>query len=214
MRSSRIHSIAALLVALGLTACGGKASFDVSGVVTGLNSLPASSVTLANGSDQITLNGDVTGPSAPFIFPNRIDYGTAYNVVVQTQPAHMTCVPTSATGSAGHTATIAATVSCGVNTFVLSGTVTGLTGTGLELANGSLPATVLPLPLTPTAAVAFAFAPVAFGQTYTVRVLTPPSNPMQVCTVQAASGTTVGAPTGTMGDGAVANILVTCVTPG
>ena len=194
MRPPYLHSIAAVLVALGLTACGGKASFDVSGVISGLS---FGNLKLANGSDMVS-----PAPAATaFTFPNRIDYGTAYNIVVQTQPDHQTCVVTGATGSAGHTATISASVLCVTNAFALSGTVSGLTGAGLELANGSVPATVLPLPVTPTAVVPFTFANVTFGQTYGVTVLSQPAG--QSCTVQSGSGT--------MADAAVTNVLVNCV---
>ena len=189
MRSSHFRSIAALLVALGLTACGGKASFTINGTISGLL-YPG--LVLANGSDTVAPAVNAT----TFTFPNQIDYGTEYNIVAQTQPTHMTCAVTAGTGSAGHTATIAAHVTCAVNTFALGGSISGLTAGGLELANGSVPATVLPV----SGATTFAFANVAFGQAYGVTVLTQPAG--LVCSV--ANGT------GTMGDAAIANIAISC----
>ena len=194
MRPSHLRSIAAVLVAVGLTACGGKASFDVSGVISGLS---FSHLVLANGSDTVAPPANATS----FTFPGRIDYGVAYNIVVQTPPDHQSCLVTSGSGSAGHTATIAATVVCVTNALALSGSVTGLTGAGLELANGSVPATVLVAPATPTADVPFAFANVTFGQTYGVTVLTQPTG--QLCSVQSGVGT--------MTDAGVTNVVVSCV---
>ena len=73
------------------------------------------------------------------------------------------------------------------DTFTISGTVTGLSGTGLVLAdNGGDKLAV-------TANGSFTFAtPVARGGTYAVTVATQPSNPAQTCTVANGSGTVVG----------------------
>ena len=193
MRSSHFRSIGAMLLALGLTACGGKATFDVSGVITGLS---FNHLVLANGSDTVSPVANATS----FTFPHQIDYGTAFNIVVQTPPDHQACVVTGGTGSAGHTAAIAATLTCVTNALALSGTVTGLTGTGLVLINGSVLAPVSVAPVTPTADVPFAFANVTYGNTYGVTVVDPSG---QHCTVQNGSGT--------MTDAGVTNVLVTCV---
>src|ERR1700761_3767107 len=82
------------------------------------------------------------------------------------------------------------------DTFTISGTVTGLNGTGLVLAdNGGDNLAV-------TANGSFTFATaVARGGTYAVTVATQPSNPAQTCTVANGSGTVVGN---------VASVQVTC----
>ena len=83
-------------------------------------------------------------------------------------------------------------------TYTLGGTVVGLSGTGLTLANGSVRLSV-------AAAGAFTFpVPLANGATYAVTVDTQPSNPAQVCTVANGSGSISG--------GNVANVNVSCVT--
>ena len=194
MHSSNLHTIAALLVALGLSACGGKASFDVSG---NINRLDYTGLVLANGADTVAPAVGATS----FTFPNRVDYGTSYNVTIKTQPQHMTCAVANATGSAGHTASIVVAVSCTINAYTISGTVQGLTGAGLELANGSDPVTALPA----AGATTFAFTnKVEFGKPYGVGVLTQPSG--QTCSVSANG-------TGAMGDANVADIAVSCTTP-
>jgi N-acetylneuraminic acid mutarotase len=82
------------------------------------------------------------------------------------------------------------------DTFTISGTVTGLNGTGLVLTdNGGDNLSV-------TANGSFTFATaVARGGTYAVTVATQPSNPAQACTVANGSGTVVGN---------VASVQVTC----
>jgi len=84
-------------------------------------------------------------------------------------------------------------------TYTLGGTVTGLHGTGLTLANGTVRLAI-------AADGAFTFpAPLASGSTYAVTVDTQPSNPAQVCTVANGSGSISG--------GIVTNVNVSCVTP-
>jgi len=85
-------------------------------------------------------------------------------------------------------------------TFRLGGTITGLVGSGLTLRTNLFDQ------LQPTANGAFTFVvPVADGTAYSVSVATPPSNPIQSCTVTNGSGTIAGAN--------VSNIAVDCVTP-
>lgn len=194
MRSPNLHTIAAMLVALGLTACGGKASFDVSG---NINRLDYPGLVLANGADTVSPAVGATS----FTFPNSVDYGTSYDVKVQTQPQHMTCAVANATGSAGHTAAIVVAVTCSINAYTVGGTIKGLTGAGLVLSNGSVPATVAPA----AGATGFVFpTSVTFGQGYSIGVQQQPAG--QTCAVSPP-------PNGTMGDANVANIELICTTP-
>ena len=84
-------------------------------------------------------------------------------------------------------------------TFTIGGAVSGLAGTGLVLGNnggGNLAV---------AANGSFSFAvSLATGATYSVAVLTQPSNPSQTCTVANGSGT--------VGDADVTNVSVACVT--
>lgn len=80
----------------------------------------------------------------------------------------------------------------------LGGTVNGLTGSGLVLANGG---EQLPVTATSGGAVLFQFAgPLPQGATYEVSVAAQPAG--QTCAVAAGSGT--------VGSADIANVVVTC----
>ncbi len=208
MKVTYLRATAALALGLALSACGGKASFDVSGTVYTNNvpGVPNSGLVLVNGSDTVS----VPAGGTTFTFPQRISYGTDYNVQVQTSAAHMTCAsvaPTNA-GSAGHTTAIQVTVTCSQNSYTLGGTVTGLAGTdpvgtGLVLANGSTGGTVaVSKPADGSGRVDFVLpVPVLDGQPYGVTVYTQPAG--LFCTV--TNGTDV------MHSTSVSNVIVACV---
>ncbi|CDG81052.1 hypothetical protein [Janthinobacterium agaricidamnosum] len=200
MKLSCLRPLVALLISVALSACGGKASFSVNGTIRNLNN---PGLVMANNGDTVSLPVGATS----FTFPKSIDYGTEYNIVVQTQPQHMTCgvdlnsvtpPPSPASGSAGQFPSILVPFICVQNSYALGGTITGLTVAGLELGNGSNTTTVLPA----AAATTFTFADkVPFGTFYSVGVVTQP--PGLTCSV--TNGT------GTMGEAAVTNVGVACV---
>jgi hypothetical protein len=85
------------------------------------------------------------------------------------------------------------------STFMLGGTVTGLSGSGLVLQQSSSNS------VTVSAAGPFQFPQqVANGTAYSITVQAQPTNPSQTCVVSSGSGTVSG--------GAVSNIAVTCST--
>lgn len=190
----------AIALALTLAACGGKASFPVTGTITGL--VYDGLVLNTNGMDLAVKAG-----ATSFSFPNSLSYGDVYNVVQKTAPAHQTCVPTDQRGlaptdTAGRLPSINIIVSCSVNAYSIGGTVKGLTTAGLVLTNGTAGGQAPISATTPAADVPYTFGNfVAYGQTYGVTVLTQPANAL--CTVSN--------PTGVMGDAMVTNIDVTCV---
>lgn len=194
MRFSPLAPIAATLVAATLAACGGSQGYTIAGTISGL---VYPGLVLAT-------NGDTVSPAAnatTFAFGKQLSYGTTYNVVAQTQPQHQTCTIPNGIDSAGHLTSISIDVICSVNAYTIGGTVTGLTGAGLVLANGSslalntvaVDATTFTLPLA-----------VPYNVSYGVYVLTQPTN--QFCTVQNG--------TGVMGDAAVTNLVVACQNTG
>ena len=91
--------------------------------------------------------------------------------------------------------------------FTVGGTVTGLVGRGLvlELAAEGPPGTpaATPLRVLGNGPFTFTFPGLVSGNPYEVRVKTPPANPVQVCTVNNASGT--------IEDANVTNVEVLCV---
>ncbi|MCC2632611.1 MAG: hypothetical protein K0S48_497 [Ramlibacter sp.] len=185
---------AALLAALALAACGGKASFTVSGTIIGLTNQGL--VLQNNGADPLPVQAGATS----FSFPNSISYGKEYNVTVKTHPEHMTCEPQNGTGSAGRTASINVVINCAQNTYALGGTISNLKGEGLVLINGSAGGQLA----LAKDATEFTMGQIPVGTAYGLSVLTQPKNPTQQCTI--ANGT------GVMGDGDRRNVIITCVT--
>jgi len=203
MKSSLMRPALMLALALGLASCGGKAGFTVAGTVTG-QQFPGL-VLSTNGMD---LTVDPPAPAVPpvttvnFSFPKQIEYGDVYDVTVTHQPLHQKCDPDSAvlaTDTAGRLATINIPFTCRLKTYPIGGTVSGLTADGLVLVNGSTGGIV---PLS-KGATGFTFPDVTFGVTYGVTVQTQPAG--QVCSVSPNG-------TGVMGDAAVTDIAVTCVS--
>jgi hypothetical protein len=203
---STFARLLALALALSLTACGGgKATFTIGGHVTGLvqNGLVLST----NGGD-VAVNppaasidkSPATAPSVPYSFAKQLEYGEQYLVSVKTNPAHQNCTvnPYYAQDTAGRLASIDIPVDCVLNQFLIGGTISGLTADGLVLTNGTTGGT---FPAAKdTASFTFA-APVVYGTTYGVTVLTQPTG--LFCSVSNGAGT--------MADSAVTNIAVTCV---
>lgn len=202
MKFSYVSAVAALAAAAALAGCGGKAQYTVQGTITGLAN---SGLILANnGSDTVTVASGATS----FAFSKQIDYGTDYNITVKQQPAHMNCVVSGATGSAGHNITIQSLVSCAQNEYTLGGQFTGLTaaadGTArtVVLLNGSNVQLTVSSASGTSGTGEFLFgSTVADGQAYGVTILTQPTG--LTCTL--ANGT------GVMHEAAVSNLLLTCV---
>ncbi|MDO8052169.1 hypothetical protein O3301_27220 [Janthinobacterium sp. SUN211] len=190
MKLSCLRPLAALLLTLGLAACGGKASYEVSGTISGLNN---EGLILANGGDPLPVPAGKTN----FTFAKRIDYGTAYDITVKQQPAHMTCGISGGSGSAGHYINISAAVTCFQNKYTVGGTISGLTVDGLVLINGS---TLTPVLKDATTFTIGGF--VAYGETYAISVSAQPKG----LQCELAPGTEKG----TMGEGNVTALKIAC----
>lgn len=187
---------AVLAAALALAGCGGKTEFTITGGFYDSlgNPVPLKNpgLELANGDDVIAVPVGAT----TFSFPKTVEYGTNYNVVVKTQPQHMTCNPPSTAGTAGRMESVTVALNCTQNTHAVLVTVKGLpTGGSLTLINGS---TVLPAT---AAAPVVTFPSIPVGASYGITVFEPPAN--MNCTI------TNGA--GIMGDANRADAVVECV---
>lgn len=192
MKSSFLRPALALALALGLTACGGSATFGVNGTVTG-QAYPGLVLT-NNGVDLPIAVGTTT-----FSFPGSLEYGETYKVLVKTDPPHQTCEADARynADTAGRTAAINVPVVCSINAFTVGGKITGLNAVGLVLTNGTTGGTVTVV----KDATVFVFAnPVTFDQSYGVTILNQPAG--QTCTVTNGVGV--------MGDAKVDNVQVTC----
>jgi hypothetical protein len=105
----------------------------------------------------------------------------------------------NASGTVGSGNVRSVRVTCSTNTFTVGGTVSGLLGVGLVLQNNGGD----DLPIGADGAFTFPKA-LASGSTFNVTVRTQPGNPTQVCTVGNGSGT--------IGDGNVTSVVVSCST--
>lgn len=206
-------SIAAFAFVVVLGACGGGGSSSAS--LPGLPNLPdapaakfvlsakvsglkGTGLVLQNsaGSDvAVAVDGTITLSPALAI-------GTAYAVTVRTQPAEpsQVCTVGNASGVVGTSDVTDLTVICSTQSFSVSGTVSGLAGSGLVLQNSAGDDLAISAP-----GGAFRFAmPVASGGSYVVTVKTQPGTPSQICSVGNASGTVT--------DHNIAGVSVVCAT--
>jgi hypothetical protein len=163
-------------------------TFTVGGSVVGLTT---SGLVLASGSDIATVDSG----AASFTMPTRIVSGATYAVTVKTQPAGQTCTMTNAAGTMS-TANVANVVAvCSAKAFSVGGSISGLTTSGLVLANGSdavvvaanAPTFTLPLPT-------------ASGSGYAVTVYSQPAG--LACAVTHGIGTVASSN--------VTTVMVTC----
>jgi hypothetical protein len=233
MKFSLARPALALAVLATLAACGGggKATFPVYVTVDGLQ---YSGLILSTNGQDLTINPPATaGQQVTAVFPGQLEYGQTYEVAPKgavitnhvyvggALPKHQLCAPNlfPAYGTAGQLAKIDIRYACSIQTYPLGGTVKGLTGTGLVLANGSTTGTIAVSPAVDTnskptgADVALIMNEVPYNTTYGVTVLAQPTNPAQTCKVTGGANGTGG---GTMDDAAeaakgVSNLLVTCV---
>jgi hypothetical protein len=203
MKSSLIRPALALALALGLSACGGggKAEFTVAGTVKGLV-YPGLKLS-TNGMELPVAPPATAGADVAFAFPNKLEYGDLYDVTFTGQPVHQTCGFPSTyrdpinKDTAGRLAKIDIIVECSIDVFTIGGTVTGLTADGLVLVNGSTGGSIT---VAKDATAYQLAAPVPYGVTYGIAVLTQPTG--LTCTVSNGVGT--------MGDAKVDNANVTC----
>lgn len=150
-------------------------AYSIGGSVSGL--VGSGFVLQNNGSDDLSISAD-----GPFTFASL---ASTYNVTVKTQPTGQLCTVIGGSGTA--TANVVnISVAC-VNYYTVSGTATGVLGTGLVLQlNGANDITV-------NASEGFTFNGLLDGSSYTATIKTQPSYPDQICTLQNGSGTINGA---------------------
>lgn len=122
---------------VALAGCGGGSAssvppprtYSLGGAISGLS---AAGLVLANGSASLSV---ASGASA-FTLPAALSSGSAYDVTVATQPAGEDCTVSNGAGTMPAAAVTGVMVSCS-SVYSLGGTVSGLSGSGLVLANGS-----------------------------------------------------------------------------
>jgi hypothetical protein len=156
----------------------------------GISGLTGSGLVLANGTDRLTVSAGATS----FTFPTAVAAQSTYAVTIATQPAGASCVIANGSGTASAAVT-SVQVTCTAAQFHLGGTLSGLTASGLMLANGAdsvnpaANATTFTFPTT-----------VASGATYDVTVSAQPAG--LTCAVAGGAGT--------MGGADVTSVAITC----
>ena len=121
--------------------------------------------------------------------------GTSYTVAVQTQPTGETCTVAGGTGTIQSANVANVVVTCSDQAYSLGGSISGLDGSGLVLANGTDTLAVS------SGATSFTMpTPVAYTSSYTLIVQTQP----------AGLACAVGNGTGTMPASAVTTVAITC----
>jgi hypothetical protein len=187
--SAARSAIAASL--LFLAACGGSDSnppLTLSGTVSGLTT---SGLTLASNGVNLVISAGAT----TFTFGPVISDQVGYSVTVPIQPSGQACTVTNGTGIASTANITNVVVTCSDRTFNVGGTITGLTASGLVLANGSDTLSV------PAGATSFTMpTAVAYGSSYSVTVTAQPAG----LTCNVTNGT------GTIAANAVTNVAVKC----
>lgn len=152
-------------------------AYTVGGTVTGLIGTGLSLSLSAGGTQTVSPSAD-----GVFSFPSLVATGTSFTASVTGSPANQLCTAVGTSGTVLTTNVTSIVVTC-VNTWSIGGTVTGLTGTGLQLAvNGGAANNVSgPFTLAPR---------IPNSGTYAVSIVTQPAG--QLCLVTNGSGTATG----------------------
>jgi len=152
---------------------------------------------------KLQLNGANDLPIAadgPFAFPAIAD-GSSYEVTISSQPTNLsqTCQVSNASGVLAGADVSNVNVTCATNGFTVAGSISGLSGSNLQLQiNGA------DTQITPQHATSFAFSALPDGTVWAVSVAQQPDTPTQTCNVTNAGGTLAGSN--------VNNVNVNCTT--
>lgn len=162
-----------------------------------VQNLLGSGLTLSNNGEELSIpsNGIYT-------FNNRFRNGDTYDVTISKQPSSppQSCSVTGGRGSFLQSDVNLIQVECGVALATISGTATGLSGTGLQLSyTGSGAPTVYAISST-----SFALPAQSPNSPYTISISSQPTSPWQTCTITSPLTGTIP----TLG----LNISISCVT--
>ncbi|MGH8202257.1 MAG: beta strand repeat-containing protein [Steroidobacteraceae bacterium] len=151
-------------------------SYSVTGSIKGLTT--DGLVLLDNGADATPVSANAT----QFTMPTAVSDSGTYAITIRSQPTGLTCSVAGASGTMGvGGATVALT--CTPNTYAVSGTITGLTSTGLRLQDNGGDTTAIGA----NAAQFVMSTAIAYGSPYSITVLSQPIG--LTCSISAAAGT-------------------------
>ncbi len=152
-------------------------TYTVGGTVSGLSG----ALTLQfNGGEELDITAD-----GFFAFATRLSSGVSYSVTVATQPSNQTCTVINGSGTIPGADVTGILVFCSADTYMVGGTVSGLTGTLTLQNNGGDD-----LVVKGDGGLTFATA-IADGASYNVTVLTHPDG--QTCSATNGTGSISGA---------------------
>lgn len=165
-------------------------SYTIGGTVSGLN---GSGLVLQNndGDDlSISANGS-------FTFSTGVVAGNGYSVSVKSEPTSLsqTCTVSNASGTIAASNVTDVAVSCRTDVFDVTATVSGLSGSGLQLNDGESNTSI-------SADGTYVMGNYNDGSSYAVSVASQPTSPNQYCSVTGGSGTV---------SGSAVDITVSCV---
>ena len=195
-RQVLLYSVMAIFV----TACGGEGTdttittqnYILGGTVSGLD---GTIVLQNNDGDDLSVSSN-----GSFSFSTSLADGSSYTVTVSTQPDGQTCTVTNETGQLDGANVTNVIVSCVTNTYTVGGSLSNLSGTGLQLTETISGQVINPV----SGDLGFTYPVADDGSSYNVTVTGQPTNLSQTCSV------TNGA--GTIADTNVTNITVNCIT--
>jgi hypothetical protein len=208
MTEQRPFNVLFLMPVIALAACGGgdgggstassgsAATGSIAAAPTytiggGISGLTTQGLILVNGTDVVSPNaGDMS-----FTFPTAVVAGTAYSVSVQLQPDAVNCTVSGGSGVVGSANVTDVSITCASAAFMVGGTISGLTGNGLVIANGN--DTTSPAP----GATAFTLpTKLASAASFNVTVTTQPEG--QTCAVSNGTGVILTS--------SVSNVVIAC----
>ncbi|MEM7053212.1 MAG: choice-of-anchor D domain-containing protein [Pseudomonadota bacterium] len=170
------------------------AEYNIGGTVTGL--VGSGLVLQNNGGDDLNISMDGT-----FTFITPVADTGSYEVSVLNQPTgpSQTCTVSNETGTVDGLDVTNIEVNCVTDNFTVGGNVSGLNGTGLVLQNNGGDDLII------TSNSAFTFTtPLMDFSSYSVTVLSQPTNLSQTCTVSNGLGKLTGAD--------ITDVQINCVT--
>jgi alpha-tubulin suppressor-like RCC1 family protein len=170
-------------------------TFTIGGNVSGLSG--AGLVLQNNGGNNLSISAN-----GSFTFSTPVNRGSGYNVTILTQPSTPTqnCSVKNGFGASitGNVTNIQVACFTTSQTFTISGTVSGLAGTGLVLQDNSGDN----LPISKNGIFTFP-TPLPSGSSFSVTAFSQPASPTQTCVVTGGGGTATANITG---------ILVNCTS--
>ncbi len=192
---SVVREIFAVLAVLALAACSGGGNSPPVAIGGTVSGLAGSGLVLAsNGIKPVTISSN-----GAFTITDAAVTGTAYNIVVVTQPTQpsQTCTVANGSGRAGNGNVTNILVTCATSKYSVGGSVSGLAGTSIQLSDEHLGL----LPLSEDGTFAFPSS-LPSGTTYSVSIAAQSGNPTLHCAVSGGIGVVTSAP--------VSDISVTC----